>query len=152
MLAVGKPKGQAEMPDKEEDIQPDGDLSTDETGEDEVDKGAPYTSTEDVEVNEQTLTLPKGFKLPGNARDGEPFTTTIRGKAMSGKFIVEAIGDMPMHNEATETPEEEASESPEEQANEGEEPHDEYYMKKSAAIKKQKRDEDAANQVFRMAP
>ena len=86
---------------------------------------APMMGEPEMEGMENMLTLPKGFKPPHEAMDGEPFTTSIRGKIMDGKFMVEAIGDMPLHKEQGETPAEEESESPEEEAQEDEIPMEE---------------------------
>lgn len=84
------------------------------------------------------IPLPKGFKPPQDATDGEPFTTTVRGKIVDGEFEVEAIGDMPLNGgESGESPDEEAAESPQEEATEDEDPMHaqmlkEYSKKKSA--------------------
>lgn len=59
---------------------------------------------------EASITLPKGFKLPPGAKEGETFTTTVRGVVDGDRFIVEAIGDMPLDGG-----EEELQEAPEEQ-------------------------------------
>ena len=106
-------------------------------------------STETEGAENQMIMLPKGFRLPEGAKEGEPFTTTIRGVSRNGQFEIQALGDMPMHSEASETPEEEASEPTQEQMNEGEEPHSEIFAAESAKMKKRRADEDAANKVFR---
>lgn len=117
LLAIGKKKPTDEKPSYE---------SSDEgaaAGGNE-DEGAEPESEETGEDQESTagqeLTLPKGFKPPTEAQDGEPFTTTIRGKIVDGKLEVLAVGDVPMHSEEAETPEEEESESPEEESAEQE--------------------------------
>lgn len=119
-----------------------------EQGEEEME--APMEATTENEGTEnQMVNLPEGFRLPEGAKEGEPFTTTIRGVARNGKFEIQALGDMPMHSEATETPEEEGSESEQEQANEAtEEPHSEVFMAESAKYKKKKADEMSAKKAF----
>ena len=104
------------------------------------------------EQEENCITLPKGFQPPQDASDGKPFTTTVRGKIMDGKFYVEALGDMPMHSEEGETQEEEESESPEEEAQEEEEPPaeepDEVDKMLEAKNKRRMFEEKAARKVF----
>jgi len=106
-------------------------------------------SMEDEATENQVIALPKGFRLPEGAKDGEPFTTTIRGISRNGQFEIQAIGDMPTHSEATETPEEEASESEEEQAMEPmKEPHSEVFKAEAEKYKKKKADEMSAKKAF----
>lgn len=134
MLAVGKkPVAEEESPEEammqeEEGMMPD----------------------EVVGESQSVIALPKGFRLPEGAKEGSPFTTTIRGVARNGQFEVQALGDMPMHSEAMETPEEEASESEKEQANEpSPEGHSAIFAAESEKYKKKKNDEMSAQKAFR---
>jgi len=134
MLAVGKADKKPPMAQEPEEMM---ETPMEETMEDEGSEN-------------QMIMLPKGFRLPEGAKEGEPFTTTIRGVAKDGQFEIQALGDMPMHSEATETPMEEASESPEEQTNEpAEEPHSDVFKAESEKYKKKKADEMAATKAFR---
>ena len=136
MLAVGKADKKPPMDN--------------EPGAEEMAETPMEESTETEGAENQMITLPKGFRLPEGAKEGEPFTTTIRGVSRNGQFEIQALGDMPMHSETTETPEEEASESPEEQANEPmEEPHSEIFKAEAEKYKKKKADEEAATKAFR---
>ena len=134
MLAVGKAdkKPMAEEPMVEE---------MEETPMEEPMEGA---------AEKQMIMLPKGFRLPEGAKEGEPFTTTIRGVARNGQLEIQALGDMPMHSEGGETPEEEGSETEEEEMMEPtEQPQSDVFKAESDKYKKKKADEMAANKVFR---
>ncbi len=82
---------------------------------------------------ENCITLPPGFKAPDGSEDGKPFTTTVRGKIMDGKFYPESIGDMPLDGKQAAPPADE--EMPEQDAG-----MNEYAQKKA--------DEGAAKSVF----
>lgn len=96
-----------------------------------------------------SITLPKGFRLPEGAKEGEPFTTTIRGVARNGQLEIQALGDMPMHSETKETPEEEESESSmEEEMEPTEGPQPEVLAAETERYKRKKADEMAAKKAF----
>lgn len=139
MLAVGKKKDEPSY--ESDEAAPGGNDESEMMGESEP-MGEP---TE--EAAESCLMIPKGFKVPSGSRDGEPFTTTVRGKIVDGKLMVEALGDVPMHSEQGETMEEEMSESPEEQAMEPEE-ESPMYQQEAKMMKKKRDDEMAARKVF----
>lgn len=108
LLAIGKKKPTEEKPSYESE---DEGAAAEESAEPTVDQES---------IEGQSIVLPKGFKPPGDAMDGEPFTTTVRGKITDGKLEVLALGDVPMHADTAETPAEEESESPEEEGAEEE--------------------------------
>lgn len=85
LLAVGKsgPKPEPGMDEMAEEPAPD------------LAMAEPVPPAEPME-SENCITLPPGFKAPDGSEDGKPFTTTVRGKIMDGKFYPESIGDMPL--------------------------------------------------------
>ncbi len=92
------------------------------------------------------IDLPKGFRAPSGVVEGEPFSTTVRGKIVGGQFQVEAIGDMPMSGKA------EVAEMPP-QPQEEEEPQAQPQMNspeamEGAALQKRKGEEMAARKAF----
>ncbi len=88
---------------------PSGDMPSDDPmGGDEMmppeDGATSNAGADDMDGDENCIALPPGFKAPDGSEDGKPFTTTIRGKIMDGKFYAEAIGDMPLDGKGAEAP------------------------------------------------
>ena len=148
LIAIGKGSPKSANP---EGVMGDSTTAPDQ-GESGMDMGAPVPMVEE-EVSEpmpNSIILPKGFKLPDGVEDGAEFTTTVRGKKMGDHLMVEAIGDMPLDGEASETMEDETAESPDEQeteASEGTEQDLDAMMAEN--YKKKKADSEKARNVFK---
>lgn len=69
----------------------------------------------------QYIKPPVGFKPPDDKTSGESFTGTFRAHLdENGNLCFDAINDIPMHSEESETPEQESEESPGEESSENE--------------------------------
>lgn len=90
LIAVGK-SGKSKAPPTEEAPE----MLEEESVEESVDMPLPEMHAE-PDGDENSITLPPGFKPPDGSEDGKPFTTTVRGLIRDGRFYPESIGDMPL--------------------------------------------------------